>query len=330
MANLPSGTVTFLFTDLEGSTRLWEEYPDAVKQALARHDAILRDAVALHSGCVVKTTGDGLHAVFATAPDATRAAVDAQEQLVGEVWSLPEELRARMGLHTGHAEIRGGDYYGPSVNRAARVAAAAHGGQVLMSHATEELVRDALPANLELLDLGEHRLRDLGRPERLFQVVHPDLPRDFKPLRTLNAFPGNPPIEVNSFVGRDDDLARVREALLVSPVVTLTGVGGVGKTRLACQVAAQALPRFPDGAWFCALEAVRDPDRVVDAVAAVLRVTSRPGLTLEESLVAYLGNQRLLLVLDNCEHLLRPVAEFVAHIEATCPSVQWWPRVARV
>jgi class 3 adenylate cyclase/pimeloyl-ACP methyl ester carboxylesterase len=184
VAELPSGTVTFLFTDLEGSTRLWEEHPNAMRGALARHDAILLDAVAAHDGHVVKTTGDGLHAVFATAIDATAAAIDGQQHLLAEGWPLPKPLRVRMGLHTGHAEIRDGDYYGPAVNRAARVAAAPHGGQIVMSHATEQLTRDALPPGCALMELGEHHLRDLGRAEVLFQLLHPDLPRNFAPLRT--------------------------------------------------------------------------------------------------------------------------------------------------
>ena len=184
MRELPSGTVTFLFTDLEGSTRLWEEHPDAMRDALARHDEILRGTVESHGGYVVKTTGDGLHAVFATASAATAAAVDAQSRLLSEAWPLPESLRVRMGLHTGHAEIRDGDYYGPAVNRAARVAAAPHGGQIVVSHATEQLVRDTLPADCSLVELGEHELRDLARAEVLFQVVRPDLPREFARLRT--------------------------------------------------------------------------------------------------------------------------------------------------
>jgi predicted ATPase len=223
-----------------------------------------------------------------------------------------------MGLHTGQAEMRDGDYYGSAVNRAARVAAAAHGGQILVSHATEQLVRDTLPTDCELVELGEHRLRDLGRPEVLFQVVHPDLPRDFARLRTVDAFPGNLPVRASSFVGRDRDLTRVAKALQGSPVVTLTGVGGVGKTRLALQAAADVLPRFPDGAWLCELAAVRDPDGVVDAVAGVFRVTARPSMSLEESLIAFLRDQQILVVLDNCEHLLRPVAALVAAIEAAC------------
>jgi class 3 adenylate cyclase/pimeloyl-ACP methyl ester carboxylesterase len=184
MAELPSGTVTFLFTDLEGSTRLWEQYPNEMRAALARHDAILRDAVSAHDGHVVKTTGDGLHAVFATATEATAAAIDGQQRLLREAWPLPKPLSVRMGLHTGHAELRDGDYYGPAVNRAARVAAAPHGGQIVMSQATEQLTRDALPPACALMALGEHHLRDLGRAEVLFQLLHPDLPRDFARLRT--------------------------------------------------------------------------------------------------------------------------------------------------
>jgi class 3 adenylate cyclase/pimeloyl-ACP methyl ester carboxylesterase len=187
MAELPSGTVTFLFTDLEGSTRLWEQYPHEMRAALARHDAILRAAVTAHDGHVVKTTGDGLHAVFATATEATAAAIEGQQRLLAEAWPLPQPLSVRMGLHTGHAEIRDGDYYGPAVNRAARVAAAPHGGQIVMSQATEQLTRDALPPGCALMALGEHRLRDLGRAEVLFQLLHPDLPRDFARLRTGGA-----------------------------------------------------------------------------------------------------------------------------------------------
>ena len=274
MAELPSGTVTFLFTDLEGSTRLWEEQRDAMQSALARHDAVLRTAVESHGGQVVKTTGDGLHAVFATAPDATAAAVDAQQQLLGEVWPLPEPLRVRMGLHTGHAELRDGDYYGPAVNRAARVAAAAHGGQIVMSHATEELVRDALPRECDLVDLGEHRLRDLLRPERVFQVAAAGLPGEFAALRTLDAFPTNLQLQMTTFVGRERDVVEIAELLRETRVVTLIGVGGVGKTRLAVQTAAQALPRYRDGVWLCELGPLSDPGQVPDVVATALGCSS--------------------------------------------------------
>jgi predicted ATPase/class 3 adenylate cyclase len=322
VGELPTGTVTFLFTDLEGSTRLWEEHPEAMKQALARHDEILRDAITTYDGHIVKMTGDGAHAVFADANNALAAAVDAQRGLGATAWEATGPLHVRMGIHTGRADQRDGDYYGTTVNRAARVMSAGHGGQVLVSDATQVLVRDTLPEDCSFIELGEHRLRDLGRPERLFQLAHPALQRDFGQLRTLDAFPGNLPVQVSSFIGRADDLERVADALVVSPVVTLTGVGGVGKTRLALQVAAEVLPRFPDGGWLCELQAVRDPDAVIEAVAAVFRVTARPGMSVEESLLAYLRDQQLLIVLDNCEHLLRPVAELVARVEASCPGVR--------
>jgi predicted ATPase/class 3 adenylate cyclase/DNA-binding CsgD family transcriptional regulator len=322
MTQLPSGTVTFLFTDLEGSTRLWEQYPDAMKDALARHDDILRDVIESHHGCVVKTTGDGAHAAFMTATDAVLAAVRAQEQVAAESWPVPETLAVRMGLHSGHAEIRAGDYFGSAVNRGARVAAAAHGGQIVLSRATEELVRDALPAEVALVDLGEHRLRDLSRPERVFQVVAAGLRREFAPLRTLDALPGNLPLQLSSFVGRDAELARVTSALEQARIVTLAGVGGVGKTRLALQVAADVMPRYRDGAWFCELAAVRDPDGVVEAVAGAFGVSEHPGLTLQDSLRAYLRDQQLLLILDNCEHVLRAAARLVVAIETSCADVR--------
>jgi len=311
-----------LFTDLEGSTRLWEQHPEAMKTALARHDKVLKQAIAAHGGHVVKTTGDGVHAVFTTAADATAAAVDGQLGLSGEQWPEPTGLRVRMGLHTGEADYRDGDYYGTAVNRAARLMAVGHGGQIVCSQSTAELARDALTDGVVLVDLGEHRLRDLSRPERLFQVNVPGLARTYAPLRSLDAFPSNLPAQLSSFVGREVDVAEIAQMLAEKRLVTLTGVGGVGKTRLALQVAAEVLPRFRDGAWLCELAAVRDPAGVVDAVASVFQVTARPGMTLEESLVAYLGEQELLVVLDNCEHVLRTVAALVRAIEGASPNVR--------
>jgi predicted ATPase/class 3 adenylate cyclase len=315
------GTVTFLFTDLVGSSRLWEEHPEAMKGALARHDVILRDAVEGHGGQVVKTTGDGLHAAFAVAPDAAAAALDAQRRLTGEEWVLPELLKVRMGLHTGVAEVRDGDYYGTAVNRAARVAAVAHGGQIVASAATADLVRDDLSPEVALIDLGEHRLRDLGRPERIAAVTHPDLPADFPALRSLDAYPGNLPVQRSSFVGRAEDLAGVRGALEGSPVITLTGVGGVGKTRLALQVAADVVARFPDGAWFVDLGPVLDAGYVAAALSASLLLPERRRGTLEESIVAALREKRLLVVLDNCEHVIEAVADLVDTVVGSCSGV---------
>jgi predicted ATPase/class 3 adenylate cyclase len=311
-----------LFTDLEGSTRLWEEHPDKMQAALARHDEIVRSAIECHDGHLVKTTGDGAHAAFATAPDAVAAAVDAQEQLVGEAWPLPGGLRVRMGLHTGHAEMRAGDYYGPAVNRAARVAAAANGAQIVITHATEELVRDGLPVGVGLLDLGEHRLRDLSRPERVFQLTVPGLPRDFAPLRSLDAFPGNLPLQVSSLIGREDQIAGTVDALGESRLVTLTGVGGVGKTRLALQVAAELLPGFRDGAWLVELAGVRDPDAVPEAVVATLGLQPQAGSAASETLLEFLRTKSLLVVLDNCEHLLRAAGSLVALVVRACPGVR--------
>jgi predicted ATPase/class 3 adenylate cyclase len=319
---LPLGTVTFLFTDLEGSTRLWEEYPHAMRSALARHDALLRNAVEAHGGRVVKTTGDGVHAVFATAHDALDAAVAAQHALATERWGETGPLRVRIGLHTGEAEFRTGDYHGGALNRAARLMSAAHGGQIVLSRATQELLRDDLVEEFELVDLGEHRLRDLSRPERVFQVSGPGLPADFPRLRSLDAVPGNLPVQVTSFVGREQDLERVAATLGEARVVTLTGVGGVGKTRLALQVAGEMSPAFRDGAWLCELAGVRESEAVAEAIVAVFQVEPRQGVSVAEALVEFLHAKQLLLVLDNCEHLLKPVARLVADIERACLAVR--------
>jgi predicted ATPase/class 3 adenylate cyclase len=322
VSDLPTGTVTFLFTDLEGSTRLWEQHPEAMREALARHDEILRDAVEKRQGHVVKTTGDGLHAAFGTAPDAVAAGLDAQRALVVEDWTLPEPLKVRMGLHTGVAELREGDYYGPAVNRAARVSTAAHGGQIVASAATADLVRDDLAEAVELVDLGEHRLRDLGRSERIVQLSQPGLPSEFPPLRSVDAHPGNLPVQLTSFVGRDDDVHQMVEMLRETPLVTLIGTGGVGKTRLALQVAAEVVARFGDGVWFCELAPAYDDESMAQVVAATLGCVQRPGLSMVASIVEYLKVRELLLLLDNCEHLLDEVGELAAAVLATCPGVR--------
>jgi predicted ATPase/class 3 adenylate cyclase len=311
--------VTFLFTDLEGSTSLWEHHPEAMRDALARHDAILRDAVAAHAGYLVKTTGDGVHAAFGTAADAVDAALSSQLALREENWTATGPFRVRMGLHTGAAELRDGDYYGGALNRAARLMAIAHGDQILVSLATGELLRDG---DYELVDLGEHRLRDLGRAERVFQVTDPRLPREFPALRSLESFPTNLPLQMTSFVGRSRELDEVIKALEDNRVVTMTGVGGVGKTRLAVQVGGEVLPRYRDGVWFCELGPVGDAELVPDFVASALGVQQRPGASMRDSVVATCARRELLLVLDNCEHLLDAAAEMVEGIERGCPDVR--------
>jgi len=314
-------TVTFLFTDIEGSTALWETHPDEMTQALAHHDTTLRDVVESNRGQVIKTTGDGLFAAFSTAQDAIAAAVAGQVALGQASWESVGPLRVRMGLHTGDAVLVEGDYHGPAVNRAARLTTAAHGGQVLVSGATASVVADRLPAGTELVTLGEHRLRDLGRPEVLYQLAHRDLARVFPPLRTLDSYPGNLPLPVSSFIGRHLELRRVVKALHEARVVTLTGVGGVGKTRLAQRAAAEELPRFREGAWLVELAPIRDLDQVADAVAALFGVTARAGMSMQESLIDFLHSKQLLLVVDNCEHLLDAAAELVEALERACAGL---------
>jgi predicted ATPase/class 3 adenylate cyclase len=308
-----SGAVTFLFTDIQGSTRLWQSDEAAMSVAIARHDELLRAGIAEHGGRVFSTMGDGVAAVFGSARAALEAAAVTQRRLGEQVWPTVEPLWVRMGVHSGEAEERHGDYFGTAVNRAARLMEIGHGGQVLCSAATADLAEGVSG----LVDLGEHRLRDLDRPVRVFQVGAGSFP----PLRSVDAYPGNLPLQVSSFVGRQHEIERVVKAMEASRVVTLTGVGGVGKTRLAVQVAAEVLPRFREGAWLVELAPVRDPDGVVAAFAAVFGLSTRAGLTLQESLVEFLRAKQLLLVVDNCEHLLEPVAQLVSLLERSCAGL---------
>jgi predicted ATPase/class 3 adenylate cyclase len=313
--------VTFLFTDIEGSTRLWEEHPEAMRGAVARHDELLREAIGRRGGHVFSTSGDGLAAAFSRAGDALAAAIDAQTALGAEPWPQATPLRVRMALHSGEAEERDGDYFGPALNRAARLAAVGHGGQVLSSQVTADLVRDALPDGVGLRDVGEHQLRDLTNRVHVFQVVHPELRAEFPPLRSLDSVPGNLPRQMTSFVGRDREVQRLGALVCERPLVTLTGVGGVGKTRLAVQVAAEVAARFVDGAWLCELAPVADPGAVWEALAATLGVAPAPGRSLDGVVLEYLTTRRLLLVLDNCEHLLASVAGVVSAIARQCRGV---------
>jgi predicted ATPase/class 3 adenylate cyclase len=322
MADLPSGTVTFFFTDLEVSTRLWDQEPDAMRAALARHDTILREAVATYGGQVVKGRGDGVHAVFATADAAVRAAVDAQLAIGAEAWEVSEPLRVRIGIHSGVAELRDGDYFGAAVNRAARLEAVAHGGQILCSQSTADLARDSLPRAVDLIDLGEHTLRDLSRPERVFQVSTSGLAGSFAPLQSLGAFPGNLPVQMTSFVGRRAELDELSEVLHDARIVTITGPGGVGKTRVAVQLAAELLQRYADGAWLFELAAVTDAEAMVELVAATLSVAPRPGVSLEGAVVELLRAKRALVVLDNCEHLVDAAAQLAEKVLRECEHVR--------
>lgn len=315
-------TATFLFTDIEGSTQLWERHPEAMKHALAQHDAILLRAIESNNGHLVKTTGDGVLAAFETAVSALTASLAAQQTLHAEVWEEIQMLRVRMGLHTGEAEARADDFFGPALNRTARLMAVGHGGQVLVSAATAGLVRHYLPPDVTLLDLGEHRLKDLIRPEHVFQVVHPALPTDFPPLRSLDAFPNNLPIQLTSFVGRERALADVRELLAGTHLLTLTGSGGTGKTRLSLQLGAEVLPTFRDGVWLVELAPLDNPDRITGAVAETFDLRDAPGSLPLELITDYLRGKHLLLILDNCEHLIDGAARLANHLLKACPNLK--------
>jgi predicted ATPase/class 3 adenylate cyclase len=297
--------LAFLFTDLEASTRLWERHPQEMGPALARHDSILKDAVERHSGEVVKTTGDGLMATFVDVADCLAACLTAQRALADAAWEVPEPLRVRMGVHIGEAEPRAGDYYGTAVNRAARIMAAGHGGQVLLSAVAARIAESALGSEVELRDLGLHRLKDLQQPEHLFQLVSSDLAADFAPLATLDVTPNNLPVQVSEFVGRDAELQTVRSLLAPSEarLLTLTGPGGTGKTRLALQLAAELVETYPDGVYFVDLSMEHDEDSVFEAVLRDLGLAgSREGSPLQV-LKAKLQEGRRLIVLDNFEQV---------------------------
>jgi predicted ATPase/class 3 adenylate cyclase len=319
---LATGTVTFLFTDIEGSTALWEQDGARMSQALAAHDVLARSAVESHHGAVVKMTGDGVHAVFDDALHALAATLDMQRALTDPAATCGIALRVRCGLHAGVVERRDNDYFGSTVNRAARIMSAAHGGQVLLSQAMVDWVREILPAAVSLRDLGNVRLKDLATPEHVYQVVHPQLRQEFPALRSLEATPNNLPQQATSFIGRDKELEELKRLLARTRLLTLTGSGGCGKTRLSLQVAADSLEQFPDGAWFVELAPLSDPGLVPQTVATVLGLMEEPGKPISQTLTEHLKDKRLLLLLDNCEHLLDVCAKLADALVRQCPSVQ--------
>lgn len=320
---LPSGTATFLFTDVEGSTRLLDQYPEAYPAAIARHHGLLRDAVEAHGGYVFETVGDAVYAVFPAASDAIAAALDGQRRLQGADWGVLGDLTVRMGLHTGEVERQGEHYFGVPLYRCARLTNTAHGGQIVVSAATAALVQDGLPADAALLDLGEHRLKDLQRPERIFQLTAAGLAADFPPLRALGERRHNLPVAPTAFIGRDKEIAALRD-LLRRPhtrLVSLTGPGGVGKTRLGLQAAAELLDDYRDGVFFVELAPLPSPELVAPTLAKVLGLRESPSRPLFEVVREYLGDREALLVLDNFEHLL-PAASQIADLLAGCPRVK--------
>ncbi len=324
MPELPTGMVTFLFTDLEGSTRLWEHSPEAMRQALIRHDALIESLTGAHDGTIVRPRGEGdsRFAVFAQTSSAVTAAAAIQQAMHAECWLTPAPLRVRIALHTGEADLRMGDYYGSGVNRCARLRALAAGGQTLLTAAAAQLARDYLPTGVRLNDLGEHRLKDLDRAEHVFQLIIDGLPNAFPPLRSLDAFPNNLPLQLTSFIGREKETAEVKRLLDSTRFLTLTGSGGSGKTRLALQVAAELLDTCKDGAWLIELAPVSDPAFVPNVLAAVLGVRETQNARLIDVLTDYLYDKQALIVLDNCEHLIMACAEMADTLLHSCPNLK--------
>jgi predicted ATPase/class 3 adenylate cyclase len=301
--------VSFLYTDIEGSTRLWQAHPDVMPTVVSRHDRILRDAIEQHGGIIFRTVGDGCCAAFSQGHEAVGAALEAQRVIQGTPWENDIQLRVRMSLHSGPVAIQDGEYIGHTMNRVARLLSAAHGGQVLLTAAAQELVRDHLPPDVDLLDLGEHRLKDLQRPERVFELIAPDLPHDARGVVTDDAQRTNLPHDRTPFVGRRRDIEAVTEILERADVqlVTLTGPGGTGKTRLSLRVAGMLLDRFRDGVFFVPLAPVTDPSLVPGAIAAALGVEDVSGQSLTVTLQTHLLHKQILLVLDNFEHVIDAV-----------------------
>jgi predicted ATPase/class 3 adenylate cyclase len=320
---LPSGTVTFLYTDIEGSTPLWEREPAAMQQAQERHDAILHPAIAAGGGRVYKVIGDAFQAAFAVAGDAVRAAAAAQRALAAESWPTSRPLRVRMGIHSGHAIAEERDYLTThTLNRVARIMAAGHGGQILLSEAVVELLRDDMPAGLSLREMGLHQMKGLAQPERLYQVAAPDLPASFPPLNTLSTGANNLPAQLTTFVGRERELSEVAALLAECRLVTLAGAGGAGKTRLAIQAARQLQGAFPHGIWLVELAPLADPLLVPQAALAVLGLQEDGQRTPLQILIDYLQPKTLLLLLDNCEHLIAACAELSDALLRACPQLR--------
>ena len=318
----PTGTVTLLFTDIEGSTQQWEQHRATMPEALRRHDELLRAAIEAHEGYVFKTVGDAFCAAFSRAPNAVAAAADVQRGIASADWGAVGGLAVRIALHSGSTDERDGDYFGPAVNRVARLMAIGHGGQILLSAATRALTHGDLPAGTTLVDLGEQRLHDLTDAEHVWQMDVAGLPSQFPALRSLDALPNNLPISRTTFVGRERDVAEVKDLLQHHRLLTLVGSGGVGKTRLAIQAGAELLDRYTDGAWFVDFAPINDPELVASVVAQALGMSQQEGQRTEEAIPQWLRRKTLLVIFDNCEHVLEPTAALADAILATAPDVR--------
>lgn len=312
--------LTFLFTDIEGSTRLWDLHPHAMKEALPAHDDLIRKIVEANQGKVFKHTGDGALAVFEVAGDAVVCAAELARRMAEAVHPDIGSFKIRIAVHTGEAEERDDDYFGPALNRTSRLLSVGHGGQVLVSLVTERIVGDGLADGISFRDLGEHRLRDLARSERIFQLVIAGLDIDFPPLLTPDVVPNNLPTFATSFVGRDQELEEVKKLVRGARVLTITGVGGAGKTRLAIQSAVELVDEFPGGTWLIELGAITDPEYIDATAADALNVAQPPGHSIRDAIVDHLAGRRALLIVDNCEHLISGAADFVADVVAGAPE----------
>lgn len=320
---LPTGTITFLFTDVEASTQLFEQAPERAQEALARHDDLIeRDAVAFN-GLVVKPRGEGdsRFIVFEQAKAAAAAAVRIQQDLNAESWETPWPLKVRIALHTGEADLRQGDYYGADVNRCARLRAIGHGGQTLLSGVTWALVQDDLPPGVTAQDEGQHRLKDLSRPEHVYQLIIPDLPHDFPPLRSLSITPNNLPLQLTEFIGRQQATKETRRSLQECRLLTIVGPGGIGKSRLAIEVAADLAEQFEHGVFFVPLAPLTDDQYIVTAISDSVGLRNLSGSDLRQGLLDYLRHKQLLLVMDNFEHVLAG-AGIVTDILQKAPQVK--------
>jgi predicted ATPase/class 3 adenylate cyclase len=323
-AQLPSGTVTFLFTDIEGSTARWEEQPANMQAAVARHDALLNAAFKAHNGYVFKTIGDAFCVTFARVADALAAAVEVQRALHNEQWPITGGLKVRMALHTGVAEERDRDYFGPTVNRVARILATGHGGQILLSHSSEQLLNGVIPNGTHLEDLGEHSLKDLQRPEQLFMLVVEDLPANHTPLKSLNYKPHNLPPQPTPFIGREKEVNHIKQQLLRPGIrcLTLTGPGGAGKTRLALQAGAEVIDEFADGVFFFTLSETYDPTSVASEMERTLGIKEVEGQSLTDSLKDYLKSKQILLILDNFEQIANS-SSMLTDFLRYCPKLKF-------
>ena len=321
---LPSGTLTFFFTDIEGSTRLWELYPDPMRLAMIRHDALIESLVEQYQGAIVRPRGEGdsRFAVFTDPVHAIRSAYAVQHAIYHEPWGMPTALKVRIGLHTGPADLREGDYYGPEVNRCARLRNAAYGGQTLVSQTTCNMVDGNLPDGISLRDLGEHRLKDLQRPERIFQIVFPDLPADFPSLKTSEKPITNLPVALTSFIGRDREIDEVKQLLVRERLLTIVGPGGAGKTRLAMQAAADLIYPFEDGVWLVDLARLTKQELISQYVAELFGIREEEGVSIEQSLLKYLRKEKALFVMDNCEHIIQGVAQFTEMLLSSAPELR--------